>query len=68
VKARHARRRLRARGIRAGLVDLVHDVRVSDEAAWWGLMMKRLERLREKLEVVLDELQEPASAEGSDDG
>jgi hypothetical protein len=68
VKARHARRRLRARGIRAGLVDLVHDVRVSDEAAWWGLMMKRLERLREKLEVVLDEIQEPASAEGSDDG
>ncbi len=68
VKARHARRRLRARGIQAGLADRVRDVKVSDEAAWWGLMMKRLERLREKLETVLDELHKPASPGGSEDG
>jgi hypothetical protein len=68
VKARQARRRLRARGIRADLVDRMHDVKVSDEAAWWGLMMKRLENLRKKLEGVLDEIQEPTSPEGSDDG
>lgn len=67
VRARQVRRRLRARGIRGGLVDLVRDVKVSDEAALWGLMVKRLERLREKLEDVLDELQGPSSA-GADDG
>jgi hypothetical protein len=61
VRARQARRRLRARGIRANLVDLMHEVKLSDEAVWWSLMVKRLERLRENLEDVLDELQRPVS-------
>jgi hypothetical protein len=61
VRARQARRRLRARGKRASLVDLVRDVKLADEAAVWGLMVKRLERLRENLEDALDELQGPAS-------
>lgn len=61
VRARQARRRLRARGKRASLVDLMRDVKLSDEAAVWGLMVKRLERLRENLEDALDELQGPAS-------
>ena len=68
MRARQARRRLRSRGRRASLRELVEDVKLADEAALWGLMVKRLAGLRENLEDILDELQVLPSASGGEDG
>ncbi len=60
MRAQQVRRRLRSRGRLLSFEDRVRDVKLADEAALWGLIAKRLAKLRESLEDVLDEIREEA--------
>jgi len=59
MRVQQERRRLRSRGRRPSFHDGVRDVKLADEAALWGMMSKRLVKLRENLEDLLEEIREP---------
>ncbi|HXB63627.1 MAG TPA: hypothetical protein VNV42_02010 [Solirubrobacteraceae bacterium] len=67
MRAQQERRRSRSRGQRPSFQDGVCDVKLADEAALWGMMSKRLVKLRENLEDLLEEVRE-APASGMDRG
>jgi DNA-binding PadR family transcriptional regulator len=64
IKAQQLRRRQRSRGRRPDLEEMLRDVKIADEAALWGLIVKRLKDLRENLEEVLEEFETMAASAG----